>query len=180
MAKIDLSKYIDNSLRAEFDAKPYDPSKGRKQVLAGIKRTQEQFGAATPSKAPNKWFKATDKIVRFKPKVGGAVLPIGGEEENHIPHSQFPGFLKDFGKAVEAGDFDDEIKAALEAGAAPAAAAPKAAGTRTYSEESRLNIRVGGFRRGGMADDEIRAKLKAEGVDKQLIDAAIARKPASK
>lgn len=179
MAKIDLSKYIDNSLRAEFEAKPYDAEKARKPVVDGIARTLEQFNSKTPSKAPNKWFKATDKIVRFKAKIGGRVLPINGEEENHIPRSQFAGFLADFKKSVEAGDFDAEIKAA-QAGSAKGGPAGTTSGTRTYSEASKLNIRVGGFRRGGMADDEIRAKLKAEGISKEAIDAAIARKPAPK
>lgn len=180
MAKIDLSKYIDNSLRAEFDAKPYDPSKGRKQVLAGIKRTQEQFGAATPSKAPNKWFKATDKIVRFKPKVGSGVLPIGGEEENHIPTAQFPGFLSDFAKAVEAGDFDNEIKAALEAGKAPAGQATGGRVGGGRSEASNLKSKVSSLRRFGHDDAGVRAALEAEGVDKATIDELIAYQPKKK
>jgi carbon monoxide dehydrogenase subunit G len=179
---IDLSKYIDNDLAAEFNAPVYDPLKGRAKALAGVKRTMDQFLATKPSTAPNKWFTVKGAVVKFTAVLNGQAIGIDDEEIVYIPKEQFAAFLTDFSAAIDAGDFDDEIEAALtaKAGSVAVSAAPKAKGTRVYSEASKLNIRVGGFRRGGMADDEIRAKLASEGVDKSTIDTALAYKAENK
>lgn len=111
MALKDLVGLIDNKLKDVFASKPYDPTAARKPVLKAIERTEEQFGAVPPSKAPNKWWKAANNVVEFSPKVGGSPLLINGEATNYIPSERFPDFLKAFRQAVEAGDFDKEIEA---------------------------------------------------------------------
>jgi len=169
MAKIDLSKYIDNSLRAEFEAKPYDAEKARKPVVDGIARTLEQFNSKLPSKAPNKWFKANGDVVRFSAKSAKGVIPITGNDVNHIPRSQFAGFLADFKKAVEAGDFDAEIKAAQESGGSQSG---KVTGPRGTDKDPLSGLRKAfGIRMGklGQSAAEAAAHLRADG--KYAVDA---------
>ncbi|WP_022682123.1 hypothetical protein [Sphingobium bisphenolivorans] len=172
MAKIDLSKFIDNSLKAEFDAKPYDVAKDRARLVGRLEAARAQFSSNGAVKGP-KLFTKKNGVVEFKAAVKGVDLTINGSTTNYIPESQFEPFLAALIEATNAGEFDNVFTAGAASPAKPAAA-PKR--ERNVSEASRLNIRVGGFRRGGKSDAEIRKQLTAEGVDKAAIDAAIAYK----
>lgn len=161
---IDLKKYIDNSLRAQFHAKPFDPSKGRSQLLAGIKRTMDQLNSKTPVKAPNKWFKANGDLVELTVKLGNVVIPVEGEESNIVPRSQVVGLLTDLGRAVEAGDFDADIKAALSSPAKPAGTRLSSSGAQSTAPAlTRIRRSVGKSLSNGRSLDEIEAALKAAG-----------------
>ncbi|QDC38692.1 hypothetical protein [Sphingobium fuliginis] len=172
MAKVDLSKFIDNSLKAEFEAKPYDISKDRSKLTARLEAALAQFTSNGNVKGPKLW-KAKNGVVEFKAAVNGVDLTINGSTTNYIPESQFEPFLNALIEATNEGAFDTVFAAGA---AAPAKTSGASKQKRNVSEASRLNIRVGGFRRGGKTDAEIRKQLTREGVDKAAIEAAIAYK----
>lgn len=174
MAKIDLKKFIDNSLKAEFEAKPYSIDKDRSKLVKRLQGALTQFPA---SKAPNKIWKLTNGIVKVKVPVGSGLLTIEGATTNYVPESQFANFINALVEATNAGEFDGALKAVQTA---PQASTGGEKQKRNVSEASRLNIRVGGFRRGGKSDAEIRKLLTDEGVDKAAIDAAISYKAPKK
>lgn len=177
-----LLDFIDNTGLAEvFSRKPHDPTKARKPLLTGIKRTREQFAAraTTVSKAPNKWWQVKNGVVALKVKVAGNVLDINGHETNHIPEERFDEFLTKFEQAVNAGEFDDELagtgsgtaKVAVRGKAKAAPASPSITGVRRSVGKSLSN---------GKPLDEIEAALKAQGKYSHAdIDAVIAEKRAS-
>lgn len=169
---VDLSKFIDNSLKAEFEAKPYDVSKDRAKLIKRFQAALTQFKAGQ-AKAPNKLWKLSNGVVEFKVPFGADALVIGGAKVNYIPEGQFPGFIDALIEATGSGEFDGAFKA-VQAAPTATASAPKR--ERNVSEASRLNIRVGGFRRGGKTDAQIRKQLTEEGLDKAAIDAAISYK----
>lgn len=173
-----LSSFFDNTGLAElFSRKPHDPTVARKPLLKGIEVAKKQFENGS-TKGPNRWWKVSNGVVALTVKLGGDVFEINGVATNHMPQERFVEFLDKFSDAVNAGEFDSEIEHHGKGDAKVHIAKAQKGGKRTYSEESMLNIRVGGFRRGGMSDKDIRAKLLDEGVSKEMIDKAIARKKA--
>lgn len=172
MAKIDLSKFIDNSLKAEFEAKPYDVNNDRSRLIGRFETALAQFKSGGKIKG-RKLFTNKNGVVEFKANVKGVDLTINGSTINYIPESQFEPFLRALIEATNAGEFDNVFTAGA---AVPVKASGAEKRTRNVSEASRLNIRVGGFRRGGKSDAEIRKLLTEEGVDKAAIDAAITYK----
>ena len=171
---VDLSKFIDNSLKSEFQAKPYTVDKDRAKLVARFSKAADQF---PNSKAPNKIWKLANGVVEVRVPLGSGALNINGSTTNYVPEGQFKGFITALIEATQAGEFDGALKAIQTAPQAPQKAS---SGTRTFSEASKLNIRVGGFRRGGKSDAEIRKLLTEEGVEKAAIDAALAKKAAKK
>ena len=172
MAKIDLSQFIDNSLKAEFEATPYDINKDRAKLVARFEAALAQFTGSANVKGPKLW-KAKNGVVEFKAAVNGVDLTVNGATTNYIPESQFEPFLNALIEATNDGAFDTVFTASA---AAPQASQKAPKRERNVSDASRLNIRVGGFRRGGKTDAQIRKQLTDEGVDKAAIDAAIAYK----
>lgn len=170
---------IDNvGLAEKFNLKPVDKTAARKPLLRGIEKAREQFSAEPRvTKAPNRWWSVKNGVVALTVKVNGDTFDINGVATNHMPEERFLDFLDKFKAAVDAGEFDDELN---NKGNGDAKVHISKAGgekkPRNMSEQSRLNIRVGGWRRGGQEDDEIKARLKAEGVSKEMIDAALAPK----
>lgn len=176
MADIDLSKFIDNSLAAEFAAKPYNPARGINLFIDALNRTREQFNSSEPSKAPNKWFKAQNGIVAFTAKMNGNVIPVEGNDTNFIPSAQFDGFLTALSTFVGNGKLDPEIKSALAAkGKAGAASSAKSGAKGTLDTMSKVKQSVSRQSNVlGKSADEIRADLTARGVHKAWIDEATA------
>lgn len=177
MSLKDVLALIDDKLEAVFHTKPHDPSKARQPVLKRIASTKTQFESGT-TKVPNRWWTAANNVVTFKPTLNGKPLLIGGKEANYVPAERFPDFLDKLSAAVSAGELDQEIADAGDKGGNGGLA--KTAVTRTLSPQSKTNIRVGGFRRGGMTDSAIKAKLKEEGVGDDLIKIALAKTPVKK
>ncbi|OAN51839.1 hypothetical protein [Sphingobium sp. TCM1] len=169
---VDLSKFIDNSLKSEFEARPYDVTKDRSRLVGRLEAARAQFTTNGAVRGP-KLYTVKNGVVEFKVGVKGVDLTINKATVNYIPESQFEAFLTALIDAVNAGEFDIVFTASAAAPAATSAA-PRA--KRNVSEASRLNIRVGGFRRGGKTDAEIRKQLADEGVEKAAIDAALAYK----
>lgn len=178
-----LAGFIDNTGLAEkFKLTPVDPVKARKPLLDGIKRTRDQFAAraTTTSKAPNKWWQVKNGVVALTVKVNGDTFDINGVATNHMPEERFGEFLDKFEQAVNAGEFDTELKnkgngdakvRIPKASASSGKAAPSITGVRRSVGKSLSN---------GRPLDEIEASLKADGKYSAAdIDAVIAEKRAA-
>jgi hypothetical protein len=105
-----LSNFFDNTGLAEVFSRPaYDTEKARKPLLKGIDNAKKQFENGQ-TKAPNRWWKVSNGVVALTVKVNGDTFDINGVATNHMPQERFPEFLAKFRAAVEAGEFDDELK----------------------------------------------------------------------
>ena len=107
-----FASFIDNVGLAEtFNLKPYDAEKARKPLLAGIAKAKRQFTAEPRmNKAPNRWWTEKNGVVALTVKVDGDTFDINGVATNHMPEERFVEFLGKFEDAVNAGEFDDELK----------------------------------------------------------------------
>ncbi|WP_454883974.1 hypothetical protein [Sphingomonas oryzagri] len=173
---------IDDTLGTHFHKPVYDPVKGREKLVKVIDgaATQHKEGR---TKVPNRaWTVGNNNAISFSPKLSGNPVLIAGKETNYVPAERFPDFLAKLKAAVEKGDLDKEIEAALEGTAKRTTAGPTTSkgGMRSYSEESLLNIKVGGYRRGANPKPwgEIKATLTGEGYEAAKVDAAIKAKQA--
>jgi hypothetical protein len=105
-----LTNFFDNTGLAEVFSRPaYDAEKARKPLLKGIDNAKKQFENGQ-TKAPNRWWKVSNGVVALTVKVAGETFDINGVATNHMPEERFPDFLAKFRAAVEAGEFDEEIK----------------------------------------------------------------------
>ncbi len=176
MSLKDVLSFIDDKLEAVFHSKPHDPSKARQPVLKRIVAAKHQFESGT-TKVPNRWWTVSNNVVAFKPTVNGKPLLINGKPVSHVPAERFPNFLDKLYAAVEAGELDNSIEPA----SGPGDHFPwKEKAKRKQTPQGSVNIKVSGMRRGGKSDADIRAALKAEGVDSKLVEIALARPNASK
>lgn len=163
----------------KFDIAPFDIQVGRQKLNDRLARSLRQVNKEIPTKGGKDFDIGHNNQLRFRPTLNGQRIFVEKAGEDYFPIStaQFGPFITEFTRNVEAGHYDDQIEAALTGdGGSPAKPAKATAGKRTFSDQSRLNIRVGGFRRGGMDDAAIKAKLKAEGVSDAAIKAALDRK----
>lgn len=106
-----LFGFIDNIGLAEvFQRKPHDPRASRKPLLAGIENARKQF-THTPRvlKSPNRWWKVNNGVVALTVKIKGETFDVNGVATNHMPEERFEEFLSQFKRAVEAGEFDEEL-----------------------------------------------------------------------
>ncbi|KQN09095.1 hypothetical protein [Sphingomonas sp. Leaf28] len=122
---------IDNTLGTHFHTPVYDPQTGRKKILRVIELASKQHNEGT-TRAPNRsWAAGNNEGISFSPKIDGKPVLIGGKETNFVHKSRFQDFLKGLKAAVEKGDLDKEIKAALDGDAAPRASTSSSSGTRS-------------------------------------------------
>ncbi len=105
----DALALVDDKLASVFSTPAHDPEKARKPLLNGIAKTKTQFSEGK-TKAPNKWWSVNNNVVAFAPKLGDDPLMINGKPLLYIPAERFPEFLETLQAAVEAGEFDDELK----------------------------------------------------------------------
>jgi hypothetical protein len=104
---------IDNALGTHFNAPVYDPKAGRKKLVKAIEAAANQH-SENRIKVPNRaWAVGSNKAIRYSPTLKGQPILIGDKAENYVPSERFGDFLDGFKTAVEAGDFDDQIEAAL-------------------------------------------------------------------
>lgn len=105
-----LLGFIDNvSLPAIFSRKSENLKELRQPLLNGISNARRQFEAGQ-TRAPHRWWKSSNDVIAFTVKVRGNVFTINDTETNHIPSDRFVDFLDKFTDAVEAGEFDDELR----------------------------------------------------------------------
>lgn len=101
---------IDNvSLPAIFSRKAENLKGLRQPLLKGILNAKRQFENGQ-ARAPHRWWKLSNDVVALTVKVRGNVFRINGVETNHIPSDRFADFLDKFTAAVDAGDFDGELR----------------------------------------------------------------------
>ena len=170
---------IDNTLGTDFNKPAYDPAKGRAKMIKVIDKAAEQHreGKTPPARA---WKLGSNGAISFSPKLSGSPVLIRGQETNYVPAERFQDFLSGMKAAVQAGDLDDEIKAALEGETAGTGSAPKGStgGKRNVSAQSALNIGVAAKRRAANPPswEEIRNFYVDGGSDPKMVDAAIAKR----
>ena len=105
-----LLGFIDNvGLPAIFSRKVENLKELRQPLLKGISNAKRQFENGQ-TRAPHRWWKLSNDVVALTVKVSGNVFMINGVETNHIPSDRFADFLDKFAAAVDAGDFDDELR----------------------------------------------------------------------
>lgn len=105
-----LFGFIDNvSLPAIFSRKAENLKELRQPLIKGISNAKRQFSAGQ-TRAPHRWWRVSNDVVALTVKVSGNVFKINGSETNHIPADRFLDFLDKFTAAVEAGEFDDELR----------------------------------------------------------------------
>jgi hypothetical protein len=166
---------IDPKLKSEFEKTGPDPraaEKVRAKFNTGLDKALASFKAGT-TRGRQQW-KKNNGVVEFSPTLGVAPVALDGATTLYIPEGRFEAFIGALKQSASAGELD----AALQAPTGKSGAAAKPRQTRNVSEESRLNIRIGGFRRGGKSDAEIAKLLKGEGVEDAKIKAALAYKRA--
>lgn len=176
MALSDVLGFFKPDLKSRYEEKPADPTKARKPLLKGIANSRKQFENGT-TKVPNRWWSASNGVVAFTPKLDGRILEINGVGTNHMPEDRFVEFLDVMKAAVDAGDFDEVIENHGRGNTDVQIAPKPPSGTkRKMTEQGSLNIRVGGMRRGGKSDADIRSLLEGDGVAADLIAKALAPK----
>jgi hypothetical protein len=105
-----LLGFIDNvSLPAIFSRKAENLKELRQPLVKGIANAKRQFENGQ-TRAPHRWWKLSNDVVALTVKVRGNVFRINGVETNHIQSDRFADFLDKFTAAVDAGDFDDELR----------------------------------------------------------------------
>lgn len=166
---VDLSKFIDNSLKSEFEAKPYDVAKDRAKLAARFTKAVGQFPSST---APNKIWKLSNGVVEVKVSLGSGYLNIGGATTNYVPEGQFKGFISALIEATNAGEFDGALKAVDVA----SKAAPKASSSGKGKLETLTAVKRSLGRLKDKSDEGIRAHLESKGVREEWIVKAIAEK----
>ncbi|WCP72200.1 hypothetical protein [Sphingomonas hankookensis] len=177
---------IDNTLGTNFNTPVYDPKVGRKKLVKAIDTAAKQH-SDNVTRAPNRaWKTGGNNAISFTPKIDGKPVKIAGQTTNYVPAERFQDFLSGLKAAVEAGDLDKEIKAALDSDGTPKASAPRSAAagagsTREVGEQSKLNIGVAAKRRAANPPsfDDIRAYYIETGADSAKVDAAIAKRKAA-
>jgi len=89
-----------------------DPSADRAEVLQDLHLAEKAW--ATDGLRTGTWFARDGDYVAFTPTTrNGAPLTIGGLTTNFIPADRFADYLVTMRSAVENGEFDHEIAAAL-------------------------------------------------------------------
>lgn len=120
---------IDNTLGTHFNTPVYKPEDGRKKLIRVIDLAAKQHKDGI-TRAPNRsWAAGNNKAISFSPKIDGKPVRLEGKETNYLPAEHFQEFLQAFKEAVENGDFDKEIKAAIDAPKPEGAAAGSSGGT---------------------------------------------------
>lgn len=105
---------IDDTLGTHFHTPVYKPEDGRKKLVKQIDLAAKQHKEGT-TRAPNRaWAVGNNSAISYTPKVEGKPVLIAGKETNYVPAERFQDFLAGLKAAVEAGDLDKEIKAALD------------------------------------------------------------------
>jgi hypothetical protein len=105
-----LLGFIDNvSLPAIFSRKAENLKELRQPLLKGISNAKRQFENGQ-TRAPHRWWKLSNDVIALTVKASGNVFMINGVETNHIPSDRFADFLDKFAAAVDAGDFDEELR----------------------------------------------------------------------
>lgn len=105
---------IDNTLGTHFNTPVYDKKAGRKKMVREIDKAATQHKEGKTKVPHRAWSVGNNDAISYTPKLNGQAILIGDKETNYVPKDRFAEFLAGFKAAVENGDFDDQIEAALE------------------------------------------------------------------
>lgn len=108
-----LHALIDPKLKDTFERKEYDPAKDRAWLVGRLESTKTQFTATETTRGGGaKWWKLGNGVVAFSPtRPDKMPLVINGQTTNFIPAERFGDFIAAMIAAVQAGEFDKELKA---------------------------------------------------------------------
>jgi len=151
---------INNKLKDTFAQKPYDPAPGRKRVIRMIDNAASQY-LEGKTKAPNRAWRTGHEAVSFQLDLNGEYVPIGGERINYLAPEDFQPFLADLKAAVEAGELDQEIRAALESKAGGSSVAVVAQADKPDGKSCRGSISPEAAKARGEAAARTRAANRA-------------------
>lgn len=169
---------IDDSLIEGFDAPVYDPKKGRAAFVKSLETAKSQFASNT-TRAPNRiWKTGNNEGVRLSPKLSGQPVALPGKKDIVVHKSRFSDFLDKLIVAANAGEFDEAIKAALDAKGNGSSTSTKSAGKSSGGEKTFEQIVTGAQRSrtrlandGGLSDAQIRERWEASSAyPKDVID----------
>jgi hypothetical protein len=105
-----------SALHGVGDGASADPHADRAKVLQDLYLAEK--GWATDGQTTGAWFARDGDHVAFSPVTrNGAPLTIGGLTTNFVPADRFADYLQAMRDAIERGEFDDEIAAALHGSA---------------------------------------------------------------
>lgn len=170
---------IDNTLGTNFNAPVYDPKAGRKKLVKAIDTAAKQHSEGT-TRAPNRaWTAGTNNAISFTPKIDGKPVKIAGQTTNYVPAERFQDFLSGLKAAVEAGDLDKEIKAALDSEETNKIGIARKPATSKGSRDALSNVRssIGRSMGSGKTLAEAEAIARAKGkYDPAHIDAVVAER----
>lgn len=190
MAAFDFSKLkLEDEKDAQFDHVPFDPSAGREALISNVAKAG-RFVEGSKVRGMTDVTEGFDGALRYRPTLHGQRIGIETADEEYFPvhKSKFGALAEAFGKAIEAGHYDDQIEAALNAAAdaaesgtiapAPARSATKSGTARVYDKVTQASFKINGMNRGAnpKSEKEIREALLKEGFTKEDIDAAYKRR----
>lgn len=175
---------IDNTLGTHFNAPVYKAEDGRKKLVKQIDLAAKQHKEGT-TRAPNRaWSLGNNNAISYSPKVDGEPVLIAGKEINYVPAERFQDFLSALKAAVEAGDLDKEIKAAIESKDTNKLGVSRSTGSSSGTRGARSplsNVRssIGRSLSNGKSLAEAEASVRAKGTyDSALIDQVVAEERA--
>jgi len=172
---------------ASFDLAPFNHEGARAKMVARITRTLKQLNGETVSKTGGKDFEPLyNNGVIYRPTLNGhsIQLPGVGIDGLRTSRSILISKLPDFARDVESGEFDGQLRAAMETKTSgtstsqPASASKPSGATRAVGAQSALNIGVAAKRRSKTPPswDVIRRSYIDAGSDPELVDIAIAKR----
>lgn len=177
---IDFSKFKSSPEDAsKFNVAPYDAQAGRKKMVARLERALKQFNKEAGQQGKD-FEVGYHGQIRFKPTLAGHRIGIESADEPFFATSdaQFPGLIAALKEAVQAGEYDEQIEAALTAPvASPAAGSARKSSSGSTAKFATLrSVKQAATRlsNGGKSDEDIRTDLTTKGARQDWIEAAIA------
>lgn len=169
-----------------FDIAPFDKDAGRAKLVGRMAKALKQSQTATSGKGERDFVRTHNNGIRFAPTLNGQRIYLTDDHEDSFNTTQdkFGGLIEQIGKDIDAGEFDDQIQAALEAAPSPTSPKSERAGTgskRSFSEASSLSIGVAAKRRSKTPPsfEDIRKSYIEQGANAELLDEAIAKRKAA-
>lgn len=182
MALNDFLALTDDGLKAEYEAKAPDTKALRNPFIKSLNTAINQF-ENNRTRAPNRMWSGSGKVVKFTPKVSGKPVKINGKVDHYVPTESFVEVVKELIDAVEKGEMDQAI---LEAKASTVVTSGAKAKSRPLSEltpderQKAANKIPNRSRKAGKSDDDIRQRMTELGYTKGEIENALKVKAKAK
>jgi hypothetical protein len=157
-----------------FDVAPFDATSGRTKLKARFTRALKQFNKEQGLQGGKDFEVGHNEAIRFKPTLNGKRIYIEetGEDYFFVAKGQFEELISALLDDVEAGEFDNQLQAALttDTGTAPSNTPQKKARKSQAKGEFNntdfaLNSVIGAARRHKWTDEKLIKALKDRGID---------------